>query len=574
MTRLRKLSAIGLFAAFVLTAGCGKKPDPTPGSGPDTGPPGPSGGDPPADDGKAAKADAAKRLKEIGLAIHNYESATLMLPAGIVGPKGELGLSWRVQILPYLGKEAGELYKQFNLKEAWDSEQNRKLIAKMPKAFASPGKDAEGKTHLRSFAGNSAFLPRPQPFAAKVKAPPPPFANFQPGTFVGGRGFFGISDGTSNTLMVAEGPEAVEWTKPDDFPFHGFIGGPNPPVAPKLGGVFPGGFHGLMCDASVHFFPATLDEKTLSAMISVNGGEILPKEVNEILFPPKPKKPGPPAAVPDTLPDAAARKTAVANYQKILRGMHDYHDVYGYLPAGVVGPNKAVGLSWRVQILPHIGEEKLYKEFRLAEPWDSAHNKALLEKMPAAFASPGKPAEKGHTFVRTTQGPGGIIRTLPGRKKGEPDVVEVRPDLKPGSPLPGRPLTAIVDGLTISILFAEAGDAVPWTKPDELFLPTLGDPFSGKGGPPQTAKLPALGGVFADGFHAVMADGTVTFYKSDYPAVELAKLFHPADGWVVGATDEPEKIGYTIAWPKPAGGSPKGATKTIFKEPSKGDFIK
>src|SRR5262245_20576013 len=28
-------------------------------------------------------------------------------------------------------------------------------------------------------------------------------------------------------------------------------------------------------------------------------------------------------------------------------------------------------LSWRVAILPFIGEDKLYKEFKLDEPWDS-----------------------------------------------------------------------------------------------------------------------------------------------------------------------------------------------------------
>ena len=30
----------------------------------------------------------------------------------------------------------------------------------------------------------------------------------------------------------------------------------------------------------------------------------------------------------------------------------------------------------------------LYKEFHLDEPWDSEHNKKLIEKMPPALASP------------------------------------------------------------------------------------------------------------------------------------------------------------------------------------------
>jgi hypothetical protein len=84
-----------------------------------------------------------------------------------------------------------------------------------------------------------------------------------------------------------------------------------------------------------------------------------------------------------------------------------------------------------------------------------------------------------------------------------------------------------------------------------LFLPQVGDP--GRGGPPKDAKLPPLGGVFAGGFHAVMADGVVTFYKTGYPSGELAKMFCPDDGWVIETRGDPEKILYVIPHPKPAG---------------------
>ncbi len=42
-------------------------------------------------------------------------------------------------------------------------------------------------------------------------------------------------------------------------------------------------------------------------------------------------------------------------------------------------------LSWRVHLLPYIGERALYERFHLEEPWDSEHNKALLSKMPMLF---------------------------------------------------------------------------------------------------------------------------------------------------------------------------------------------
>ena len=45
-------------------------------------------------------------------------------------------------------------------------------------------------------------------------------------------------------------------------------------------------------------------------------------------------------------------------------------------------------LSWRVAILPYLGESEkaLYGQFKLSEPWDSPHNKALLAKMPKVYA--------------------------------------------------------------------------------------------------------------------------------------------------------------------------------------------
>ncbi len=43
-------------------------------------------------------------------------------------------------------------------------------------------------------------------------------------------------------------------------------------------------------------------------------------------------------------------------------------------------------LSWRVAILPYI-DNGLYKQFHLDEPWDSDHNRTLIDKMPDEFRS-------------------------------------------------------------------------------------------------------------------------------------------------------------------------------------------
>ena len=42
-------------------------------------------------------------------------------------------------------------------------------------------------------------------------------------------------------------------------------------------------------------------------------------------------------------------------------------------------------LSWRVHLLPYIGEGELYDRFKLDEPWDSPANKRLLSQMPKLY---------------------------------------------------------------------------------------------------------------------------------------------------------------------------------------------
>jgi len=57
------------------------------------------------------------------------------------------------------------------------------------------------------------------------------------------------------------------------------------------------------------------------------------------------------------------------------------------------------GMSWRVTLLPYVDRQDLYDEYRPAEPWNSLHNRKIMEQMPDIYRAPGS---KCRTSARRT----------------------------------------------------------------------------------------------------------------------------------------------------------------------------
>ncbi len=149
---------------------------------------------------------------------------------------------------------------------------------------------------------------------------------------------------------------------------------------------------------------------------------------------------------------SAKRSQKSNDLKQIGLAIHMFADKYGYLPPRELrnAENKPL-LSWRVLLLPFIGNEALYKEFHLNEPWDSEHNRKLIENMPAVYGDPLHALAPGMT---TTQVP--LVKGSAWSGEGDP-----------------LNFASITDGTsnTIAVIMVPPEQAVIWTKPDGWEFP-------------------------------------------------------------------------------------------------------
>ncbi len=145
-------------------------------------------------------------------------------------------------------------------------------------------------------------------------------------------------------------------------------------------------------------------------------------------------------------------------------------------PAVVYGKDGKALYSWRVLLLPYIEGQNVFARFKLDEPWDSPNNVKLLEEMPASYTAPHYHDDyipPFHTICHVFVGPG--------------TPFESREGLSLEKEFP--------DGTSNTFLVVEAGNPVPWSKPEDIdFNPN--SPIS-------------LRGPFRHYFRAAMGDGTV-----------------------------------------------------------------
>ena len=199
--------------------------------------------------------------------------------------------------------------------------------------------------------------------------------------------------------------------------------------------------------------------------------------------------------------EAAKRMQSMNNLKQIGLAFHNTHSAMGAFPsAAITSKDGKPLLSWRVMILPYIEEERLYKQFKLDEPWDSEHNKKLINRMPNTYKNPALKLENGKTTY----------------------VVPTGKETTFANPAKGVKLNEITDGTSNTLITMEvpASMAVTWTKPEDWDGGTAG-------------AIEKLLAAVKDGFNVGFGDGSVRYMNKKIDPKVLKAILTPDGGETV-----------------------------------------
>ncbi len=200
-------------------------------------------------------------------------------------------------------------------------------------------------------------------------------------------------------------------------------------------------------------------------------------------------------------------KKETNNLKQIGLATHNYESAYGNFPTANYTlnlradwkPNRdpSNDLSWRVAILPYIEQENVFRLFKFDEPWDSATNRPLADKVIGQYTDAETPTDPA-TRVRVFYDNGAMFTT--GHR--------------------GHSMVGITDGTSNTIMYVEGGDKVTWSRFQEYRYDPKG-------------PLPPLGKPNKGTFMVVMADGSIRSLRKDMSETTLRNLITANGGEVV-----------------------------------------
>ena len=165
--------------------------------------------------------------------------------------------------------------------------------------------------------------------------------------------------------------------------------------------------------------------------------------------------------------ESARQASCSENMKDLVCALHKYRESHRRFPPPYTVDEEGNRLhSWRVLILPYLGEKDLYEQIRLDEPWDSPHNRQFVPKMPFCFHCPSnrnRESTDGFTDYVMVTGPGTV---------GDGDRGTSFPQIKDGA------------SNTICVVEMSAAE-INWMEPRDYDITTMrlaiippGEPFA------------------------------------------------------------------------------------------------
>jgi prepilin-type processing-associated H-X9-DG protein len=195
----------------------------------------------------AVQAECTNHLKQIALALRNYEQEHKALPpAYTVDVNGKPLHSWRTLILPYLDQQS--LYQTIDLSKPWNDPANAKACQTIVLDFTCHAvRGSENRTTYLAIAGPDGCLIPTKP-----------------------RRLADITDAHDSTLMVIEAGEenAVPWMAPIDADESLVMN-----IGPTTRLHHAGGMNAVFVDGSVRFLKANISAAVRRALLSISGND-------------------------------------------------------------------------------------------------------------------------------------------------------------------------------------------------------------------------------------------------------------------------------------------------------------
>lgn len=251
----------------------------------------------------ARRTQCHNNLKQLGLALHNYNDTLKSLPPGWISdvPAGEPGWGLLAYTLPFM--ELGNLHDQIDFNAGVGDEINEEVRLSQVRIFKCPSdlvRDRMELGHLED-SHDHGFAPHDHEHEEPVFVSKCNYSGVFGDTEIHdspsrGRGMFfhqsrlrlaDIHDGTSNTFLMGErnialGP--VSWVgvyHDADEPFSRHLGScdhtPNSPAGhfEDFRSFHPQGANFLMGDGSVHLIPETIELDVYHGLSTRNSGELV-----------------------------------------------------------------------------------------------------------------------------------------------------------------------------------------------------------------------------------------------------------------------------------------------------------